>query len=1274
MKMKSKLRHRMKRQVSVILTIVMLLTIIPMNGFAVELNGEGGIYTGEEATPSGLPERQKNGSTQGNATDSDADMDLIDDLELATSGDAESLSGEAIMFIDRVEKLDKEQLLQLIADYAEARNAYGSVAAKEDVDAAELERAAAACEAAEDALQKAYDGAALYRLYEQIPGEEKAHRGVARAYEKLEDIHDTYQKAMQELQGAFTYANQTYDKVISVIGTGYTIKTVEKGTSLEEAVKMFPEQMQVRLGDGKGNSDPNTVTLDVTWELKEGYTYDGDTEGKYPFGMELPNGYSWAIGSSWFTLYIQVVSSEKKEICFWLDSEVDNFENLTFQLREEQNPAVFATFIERGTADKGGEVLQYLKYELYQDVGYSYICRPYEYVWTGGSVSGGTQDVVISLTKLPYCTVQFAVVNEAGSPVPGTVIAVANGGQTTQMISPGDTDGTMFCVPVQSQSPAISDSNHITYTIEAPGYMPCYSGSSFTIDDRGKEILLPIILTKLSEKKTVEEVYDKKWDYTADELEIGTPEELAAYSYWSNKKKDVFKNKKIVLTDDIDISGIQWTPISCYPGASAVGSFDGQGYTVSLDMVELYQDNYYFGGLFGFVTGSSIENLNVEGNIRISGNVAYAFVGGIAAALVQDNAVIRNCSSNVDITFLNTPAASYIGGITGQVGSAELEHCSYDGDIHIDRGNATYVGGIAGLVAAGGSVQHAVTSGSIVLDSGYVLLGGITGAMSANTSRITGCSSDMDILLPDSGYTGYIGGLVGNNSSGRVSNAYFHGSCRTTDKLLSAISGNNKGSFESCGYAEGSGHNDSNISGVTCITADMPPEEVLNALNTAGELPWFIYVAGEPVLIALPEEAVVTRELDGVQYVQEGDEVSFTVAATSPDGGNLVYQWQKDGENLAEGNASSYKIPVVTPASEGTYSVIVKNQNVREETSAGADGGSCQLIVVKKGEIQVASGGYQGDWTKDSVVFELSGGLSDYLFGYEYLSTGAGEMPGAADTRWSLCVGALKNIVTASEEGELYYWFRTRDQAGQAGDAEGPVRVRIDRTVPVLEQPIITENIPGTEQVTIRLSASDAMSGLKEIHYLITEAGDAEPSSQQIQAGTSCQPGKVRITGLTAGSAYRVYAAASDLAGNASAIRSVEFKKEKTAGEPSRWESTSEDGSSGTGSWVGANGITSYIKPDGTYCRAEWYMIQEQWYYFDESGRMVTGWYYDPAYQAWFYLKPDGTMAVGWIELNGKWYYLNPLSDGKRGVMYADAWINGYYLGKDGAWVEEKSQ
>ena len=79
------------------------------------------------------------------------------------------------------------------------------------------------------------------------------------------------------------------------------------------------------------------------------------------------------------------------------------------------------------------------------------------------------------------------------------------------------------------------------------------------------------------------------------------------------------------------------------------------------------------------------------------------------------------------------------------------------------------------------------------------------------------------------------------------------------------------------------------------------------------------------------------------------------------------------------------------------------------------------------------------------------------------------------------------------------------------------------------------------------------------------------------------------------------------------------------------------------------------------------------WFRFDESGYMVTGWFTDVDGNR-YYLNPvsDGTqgrMVTGWYWIDGMCYYFNPVSDGTRGAMKRNCEIDGYQLNEDGIWV-----
>ena len=118
--------------------------------------------------------------------------------------------------------------------------------------------------------------------------------------------------------------------------------------------------------------------------------------------------------------------------------------------------------------------------------------------------------------------------------------------------------------------------------------------------------------------------------------------------------------------------------------------------------------------------------------------------------------------------------------------------------------------------------------------------------------------------------------------------------------------------------------------------------------------------------------------------------------------------------------------------------------------------------------------------------------------------------------------------------------------------------------------------------------------------------------------------------------------------------------------------------------------------PDGTYPKAQWLLLNNRWYYFNQEGYMLTGWlFYN---NAWYYFEEkegseqgtmsfgwkeirgfwyyfceeagaeNGKMRTGWQEVKGKWYYLNPEDSAENGKMLFNTKVDGYTLGADGAW------
>ncbi|MEO2075170.1 MAG: S8 family serine peptidase [Bacillus sp. (in: firmicutes)] len=97
--------------------------------------------------------------------------------------------------------------------------------------------------------------------------------------------------------------------------------------------------------------------------------------------------------------------------------------------------------------------------------------------------------------------------------------------------------------------------------------------------------------------------------------------------------------------------------------------------------------------------------------------------------------------------------------------------------------------------------------------------------------------------------------------------------------------------------------------------------------------------------------------------------------------------------------------------------------------------------------------------------------------------------------------------------------------------------------------------------------------------------------------------------------------------------------------------------------WVFDAGKWYYLDQDGAM-KTGWVLVGGKWYFLDSHGAMLTGWVKKGG--EWYHLSTSGAMDTGWKFINGKWYYLYP----KSGKMAYNTTVDGYKLGKDGAWVK----
>ena len=103
----------------------------------------------------------------------------------------------------------------------------------------------------------------------------------------------------------------------------------------------------------------------------------------------------------------------------------------------------------------------------------------------------------------------------------------------------------------------------------------------------------------------------------------------------------------------------------------------------------------------------------------------------------------------------------------------------------------------------------------------------------------------------------------------------------------------------------------------------------------------------QPYSTSLPpsavDPAVITGQPVSLTLVVPGQSSTFIVTAT---GDNLMYQWQKDGSDIASGvTSATYTIAAVTESDEGAYRCVVTNA-ANSDTSTAASLTVCKCVPV----------------------------------------------------------------------------------------------------------------------------------------------------------------------------------------------------------------------------------------------------------------------------------------------------------------------------------------
>ena len=312
-------------------------------------------------------------------------------------------------------------------------------------------------------------------------------------------------------------------------------------------------------------------------------------------------------------------------------------------------------------------------------------------------------------------------------------------------------------------------------------------------------------------------------------------------------------NKDVILEKDIDLTGVEWTPVGSDMNTGYAGEFNGNGkfiYNLTINSTE--SNVGFFGGLAAGGTVHDVKFANAQVTATSGGahagviagasmgkiescNVRSSTVSGIyAGAIVGNNSVQVNGCNALDVTIHADKQGGQAGGIAG-VNYGKIEYCTVSGKSFITaNASNSRAGGIAGYTSEESGVS---TSGRLLkcaVDGATIsgtMAGGIAGENNfgivaqciANKVIVTHSSDEASTRL--GGVVGYntrgnvvasyaaystvggqgltsesMGGIVGYNNT---QNAFIYGCYSTHVSILGSVNGDEAGIGSIAGYTSG---------------------------------------------------------------------------------------------------------------------------------------------------------------------------------------------------------------------------------------------------------------------------------------------------------------------------------------------------------------------------------------------------------------------------------------------------------------------------------------
>ena len=227
-------------------------------------------------------------------------------------------------------------------------------------------------------------------------------------------------------------------------------------------------------------------------------------------------------------------------------------------------------------------------------------------------------------------------------------------------------------------------------------------------------------------------------------------------------QKDMTLN--CTLADNIDLTGIDWTPIGKDDNKAYTGTFDGNGKTIT--GLTVTGSNEY-AGLFGFIgPGGTVQNVVLEG-VQITSDNSSGYAGGVAGYCYRGT--LENCSVSGSVS--GSGSSSDVGGVVGYQLVGSITGCSSSATVK----GMNRAGGVVGVTNNGATLTACYATGDVTVENdgtSYACAGGIVG-MNGGNSTLTACYAAGNVSGKGSG-TIHVGGAVGENY-GTLTACYWSG-------------------------------------------------------------------------------------------------------------------------------------------------------------------------------------------------------------------------------------------------------------------------------------------------------------------------------------------------------------------------------------------------------------------------------------------------------------------------------------------------------------------